>query len=147
MRKRQREFFCGIRILFIMVFALCGCSAMRLSKKTGEAKESYVPNLTPKLREDVVRFIDLKELDLDNDGKKEIVAIYNAGLNLRGVKVIKDNVPADKNVIFAKVFNTNDLRFELRNGLPMLIAKDNNSAGCGLTKFYVWDGKGFIHTI
>lgn len=95
------------------------------------------------VRGDVLSFIDLKEFDADKDGEKEIAAIYNAGLNLRGVKIIKINDQLGRNVIFSKVFNTNDLRLKVSHGLLSLMVKDQYSSGCGLNKFYIWDGKEF----
>ncbi len=144
---RQNLIYYRIKILFVFVLILCGCSTAGFSGKSGKSEDNYSFNQKPKITADVIKFIDLKEFDLDNDGEKEIMAIYNAGLNLRGVKIIRVNSQADKTVIFTKVFNTNDLRFEARNGLFTLIVKDQDSAGCGLNKFYVWDGKDFCQTI
>ena len=147
MLSRKKTMHYRIKILVLFVLILCGCSGTRFSEKSAKSQDSYLLNQKPKVTADVVKFIDLREVDMDNDGKKEIVAIYYAGLNLRGVKILKVDVQAEKNVIFTKVFNTNDLRFEERKGLLTLIAKDQDSAGCGLNKFYVWDGTDFCQTI
>lgn len=145
--KRQNYIYYQIKILFVIILVLCGCSTLRLAEKSDKSKVKYTINQKPKITDDVLKFIDLKEIDLDNDGEKEIAAIYNAGLNLRGVKVIKINNPAGKSVIFAKVFNTNDLRFKVRKGLLTLIVRDRDSAGCGVNKFYVWEGEKFYQMI
>lgn len=146
MRKRKNYIVYRFQILFIAFLLLCGCSTIRFSGKSDKSDKSndkYAPNRKFEVREDVLSFIDLKEVDVDKDGEKEIVAIYNAGLNLRGVKVIKVNNQVGRNVIFTKVFNTNNLRLKVRQGLLILMVKDQYPAGCGLNKFYIWDGKEF----
>lgn len=150
MKKRQNLIYYQTEILFMTILVLCGCSTIRFSEKSDKSDKSRVKNAVnqePKITDDVLNFIDLKEIDLDNDGGNEIAAIYNAGLNLRGVKVIKLNKQAGRRVIFAKVFNTNDLRFKVKKGVLTLIAKERDSAGCGLNKFYVWEGNEFHQII
>ncbi len=143
MSKRQNYINRQYKILFVSVLVLCGCSTIRLSEKSDKSKAKDAVMQEPKIIDDVVSFIDLKEIDLDNDGEKEIVAIYNAGVNLRGVKVIKVNNSAGRKVICSKVFNTNDLRVKVRKGVFTLVVKDRNSMGCGINRFYVWEGEGF----
>lgn len=147
MYKRQNHIYYQFKILFVAILTLCGCSTIRPSGRADKSKAKNAIIQEPKITKDVLNFIDLKEIDLNNDGEKEIVAIYNAGLNLRGVKVIKINNQAGRKVIFSKVFNTNDLRFKVRNGVFTLIVKERDSAGCGLNKFYVWEGKEFRQMI
>ncbi len=147
MKKRQNHICYQTEILFMSILVLCGCSTIRFLEKSDKAKVKDAVNQEPKITDDILNFIDLKEIDLDNDGENEIAAIYNAGLNLRGVKVIKINSPAGRSVIFAKVFNTNDLRFKIRKGLLTLIVKDRDSSGCGVNKFYIWEGKKFCQMI
>ena len=144
MLKRQNHIYRQFKILFVSTLLLCGCSTIRLSEKPDKSKvKNAVIDNKPKITDGVVSFIDLKEIDLDNDGEKEIAAIYNAGPNLRGVKVIKVNNSAGRRVICVKLFNTNDLRFKIRKGVFTLIAKDRDSIGCGVNRFYVWEGEGF----
>lgn len=147
MSNRKKAFSYEVKVLCVFSLVLCGCTTARFSEKYDKSKDKYALNQRPRITEDVLKFIDLKEIDLDNDGEKEIVAIYNAGLNLSGIKIIRVNSQADKTVVFTKVFNTHALRLEVRKGVLTLIVKDQDSAGCGLNKFYVWDGKDFCQTI
>lgn len=147
MLKGWNYIYFNFKILFVLFFVLCGCSTLRLSQESGKPQAKTEIIQIAELTDDVVSFIDLKEIDLDNDGENEMVAIYNAGLNLRGVKVIKLNNSTGRKVIFSKVFNTNDLRFKVKKGVGTLIVKYRNSAGCGWNKFYVWQGKEFSQFI
>lgn len=142
MCQRQMNSLCRIRLAVLLLLLLGGCSTTPPLDKADKSKYEY--RLKPRIVEGVLAFLDLQQIDLDNDGQKEIVGIYNAGLRLRGVKIIKENSQIDNKVIFSKVFNTNNLSVKVKNGVLTLIIKDRDSAGCGLTKFYHWDGKEFI---
>ncbi len=142
MCQRKMNHLCRIKLAVLLLLLLGGCRTTPPLDKADKDKYGY--RLKPRIVDGVLVFLDLQQIDLDNDGKKEIVGIYNAGLNLRGVKVIKENSQTDNKVIFSKVFNTNNLRIKIKKGVLTLIMKDRDSAGCGLTKFYHWDGKEFI---
>jgi len=96
--------------------------------------------------DDVLVFRDLQQLDLDNDGIKDIVAIYAVSADSSGVKVIKfDN--SKGNVIFERVFDTPNLKFAMKDNAPILITEQKvEIAGCingRLKSIYRWDGKAF----
>lgn len=96
--------------------------------------------------DDVLVFSDLQQVDLDNDGIKDIVAIYAISADSSGVKVIKfHNSKGD--VIFERVFDTPNLKFAMKDNVPVLIAEQKvEIAGCmngRLKSIYRWDGKAF----
>ncbi len=57
----------------------------------------------PRLTFDVRYFFDIQFADLDEDGIKEIVALYNSGLGLVGIKAIKWHDDTGS-VMFSRVF-------------------------------------------
>lgn len=128
--------FNGLRILFVLVLALAsGCV---VTPQEQPAKRVLA---------DVLVFRDLKEVDLDKDGAKEIIAIYATHSSASGVKVIKFRNGKGE-VIFERIFDTSDIKFEIKNGVPVLMVNEaGEAAGCdmrGVKSVYRWDGKAFV---
>ncbi len=135
MDKRQIRGVFRIKILFVlMLFLLSGCIT------TPKASE---PQAKKRVLDDVLVFRDLQQVDLDNDGKKEIVAIYATVVNSNGVKVIKfDNEKGE--VVFERVFNSQNLKFVMNGNIPTLIVEEIIPAtGSKLKSIYHWNGKAF----
>lgn len=126
-----------IKNLFIIIFLLGlagGCSTAAPHKK--EAKKRFT--------DDVLFFVDLQEIDLDKDGTKEIIAIYATGVNSSGVKVIKFD-KGRGNIIFTRIFNTPNTKFEMRKGIPVIKFEETGQApGRRVKGAYRWDGKAFV---
>ncbi|MFH1269492.1 MAG: hypothetical protein ABIH75_00345 [Candidatus Omnitrophota bacterium] len=119
----------------LILFFLSACATSSRSPKTG-AKS--------KILHDVVVFRDLKQIDLDNDGTKDIIAIYSTNVNSSGVKVIKFH--GDKgDVIFERSFNNPPgVKLVMDQDTPMLIVERTNEAsGRKIKDIYRWDGKSF----
>jgi len=138
MNKRQITAGFRIKILFVlMLFLLSGC--VTPSKPSKAPK----PQVKKGVLDDVLVFRDLQQVDLDNDGKKEIVAIYATAVNSSGVKVIKfDNDKGD--VVFGHVFNSQNLKFVMEGNIPTLIVEETIPAtGRKLKSIYRWNGKAF----
>jgi len=137
MIEKQVIFIRGIRVLFIIIFLLGlsgGCSTIPPNKE--EPKK--------KITDGVVFFRDLRQIDLDKDGEKEIIAIYAASLNSSGVKVIKFD-KGRGNVIFERVFNTPNTGFEMKKGIPIITFEEiDQVAGSRFNGAYRWDGEAFI---
>ena len=136
MDKRQLKNIFRMWILFISIlFLSSGCLT---PPKQPEPKKGVLNN--------VYVFRDLVQVDLDNDGEKEIVAIYTAALDSSGVKVIKFYGDKGK-VIFEHVFDTPNVKFVMKGKFPTIIAEYKGEAtGCssGITRhFYRWDGNAF----
>ena len=163
MTKKQKPILFAMGILFI-VLLLTGCTtakrkaAVTITPKQGVVvKESMVgkksiaepskvvPPREYKITKDVQVFKDLQQIDLDGDGIKEIIAIYNSTVkNLTGVKVIEISNDKVKNIIFKKSFITPNVKFELRKGTPVIIVKEKEYLfGLGVNKIYCWNGKSF----
>lgn len=141
MNKKQLTVTNVIKILFITLFLLGGCSTTKSKTATlGVAKE----DVKRKVLDDVLIFLDLQQVDLDKDGKKEVVAIYAASSKSSGVRVIKfSNDKGD--VIFERIFNTPNTKFEVRKGIPTIISEEiDYTSGRRLKNTYHWDGKAFI---
>lgn len=153
--KKSSEYI-GITVLFAALF-LFGCAAMKVKKPAAEApmpggitqeKPEVVspkPRVTKKkVLQDVLVFRDLPQIDLDNDGEKEIVAVYAIDPQSSGVKVIKVSNEDGKNIIFKKAFGTPHIEFEVIDGVPAITVRElNPSGGCEVKKIYYWDGKAF----
>ncbi|MDD4895035.1 MAG: hypothetical protein PHW54_06980 [Candidatus Omnitrophica bacterium] len=137
MDRRQIRIIFRMGVLFISIlFLSSGC----LTPPKEHAPKKGVLN-------NVYVFRDLVQVDLDNDGQKEIIAIYTPALNSSGVKVIK--FYGDKGeVVFERNFDTPNLKFRMKGRAPTLIAEYKSEAtGCssGITKdFYRWDGNAFV---
>jgi len=135
-RMQLRNIF-RMGVLFISIlFLSSGCST---PPKQHESKKGVM--------DDVYVFRDLAQVDLDNNGGKEIVAIYTAALNSNGVKVIKFYGDKGK-VIYEHVFDTPNVKFAMKGKVPTLIVEYKGEAtGCssGITRnFYRWDGNTFV---
>lgn len=155
MGKKQIINIYRITILFLMLFFIYGCSTAekkampltgpeqkKVDKRKGAVKQ--VMKVKNKLTWDVMAFRDLKQIDLDNDGEKDIVAVYVPSLNCSGVKVIKVTKHKGE-VIFNKTFMTPNTKIEIKNGVPMIIVRDINLfGGLGVKKIYLWNGKTFV---
>ena len=146
MVKKQVILAREIKILFIIIFLLGlggGCSTV--SKKASLPAVKQEPQ--KRITDDVRNFLDLQQIDLDKDGEKEIIAIYATGVNSSGVKVIKFDKDRG-NVIFERIFNTPNTKFEMKKGIPTIIVEETVQAtGCTggrLKNIYCWDGKAFI---
>lgn len=127
----------GIKILFIILFLLGGCATTKPSAMKKSRKKELLAG--------VVFFKELQQIDLDKDGEKEILAIYAAGADSTGVRVIKSNRKKGEHIIFERVFNTPDVKLKLKAGAPYVIVRGSGqAAGCGLRKTYHWDGKAFV---
>ena len=115
MNKKQITTGFRIKILFVLIlFLLSGCAT------TSKEPE---PQVRKGVLDDVLVFRDLQQVDLDNDGKKEIVAIYATAVNSSGVKVIKfDKDKGD--VVFERVFNNPpNVKFMMEDNIPTLIVE------------------------
>ncbi len=130
MAKIQISGFIKAEVLFVVIFSLLsGCATP--------------PKQQPKKRilEDVLVFRDLQQVDLDNDGTKEIVAIYATSNNSTGVKVIKlfdDN----GNVVFERIFSTPDVKFWMKNKVGLLsVDSKSEPYGRKIRSVYRWDSK------
>ena len=136
MGKRQISSIFKMKILFVlMLFLSSGCVT------TSKAPE---PQARKSVLDDVLVFRDLQQVDLDNDGKKEIVAIYSTAVNSSGVKVIKfHNDKGD--VVFERVFNnTPNVKFVMKDNIPSLVVEETGKIrGRKLKSIYRWDGKAF----
>ncbi len=137
MVKKQVILTREIKILFIIIFLLGlggGCSTTPPHKK--ETKKGMM--------DDVLFFRDLQQVDLDKDGEKEIIAIYATGVNSSGVKVIKFDKDRG-NVIFERIFNTPNTKFEMKKGIPVIKFEEiGRVAGRRVKGAYCWDGKAFV---
>jgi len=125
-----------IKILFVLIILfLSGCA---VSPKQEPPRKNVLA--------DVLVFHDLREVDLDKDGVKEIVAIYSTRSNTSGVKVIKFR-NGNGEVIFERIFNTLDVKFEMKNNVFSLIvgetAQPAGYAAHGMKSVYRWDGNAF----
>ncbi len=141
MVKKQVILMRGIEILFVLILSLLsGCVTSSKAPKP-QAKRGVL--------DDVLVFRDLQQVDLDNDGIKEIVAIYATAVNSSGVKVIK--FTNDKgNIIFERILNSPNTKLEIKKGIPVLIVEETTQAiGCSggrIKSIYRWDGKAFTLT-
>ena len=149
MKKRQKDLCLGIIIVFLIPLIFGGC--VTTTKKTGSVSALKHRNIskhyikkTNLIRNDVKVFRDLQELDLDNDGEKEIIAIYSTYLNLGGVKIIKVN-DGKVDVIFKHLSGTPIIKFEVIKSIPTIILEDIDFAsGHRVRKIYRWRNKSFI---
>jgi len=136
MNKKQMTAGFRTTILFVStLFLLSGCVTTSKAPK---------PEVRKRVLGDVLVFRDLQQVDLDNDGTKDIIAIYSTTLNSSGVKVIKfDKDKGD--VVFERVFNNPpNVKFMMQDNIPNLIVEETIQAtGRKLKSIYRWDGKAF----
>lgn len=146
MDKKQGVVIRAVKILFLISFLLAGCTTTpkAVSPKAAAKQETPKQEIKKKFLDDILVFLDLQQVDLDKDGKKEVVAIYAAGSKSSGVRVIKFS--KDKgDVIFERIFNTPNTKFEVRKGIPTIISEEiDYTSGRRLKNTYHWDGKAFI---
>ena len=153
-----------IRILFAAVFLLAGCATAKKKPQAGSIPIAPKQEVTAKkaiakpeqlslpekkaeekLSDDVQTFLNLQELDLDNDGASEIIAVYVNSANVNCVKVIKTIAGNKGTVLFKESFPVSDIKLDIKGRLPILTVKKIDSAtGRKSDKTYHWDGKAFI---
>ena len=136
MNKKQITTGFRMRILFVLIlFLLSGCATTSKAPK---------PEVRKRVLDDVLVFRDLQQVDLDNNGTKDIIAVYSTNVNSSGVKVIKfDKDKGD--VVFEHVFNSPpNVKFVMEDNIPTLIVEETIQAtGRKLKSIYRWDGKAF----
>lgn len=140
----------------LISLSLCGCATIKkeppaavISEKEVVTKPKVVKERSiakeeakPGIRDDVLAFHDLQLIDLNGDGRVEIVAIYINNLHLGAVKVIKIEDDARGAILFKGTFSSPKIRFQVIRGVPSIIVKDKDYPfGFGLSKVYQWDGK------
>jgi len=136
MDKSQIGGILRVKILFVLpLLLLSGCVTPSQAPKP-EAKKGVL--------DDVLVFRDLQQIDLDNNGTKDIIAIYSTKVNSSGVKVIKFDKDKGE-VVFEHVFNNPpNVKFVMENNIPTLIVEETILAtGRKLKSIYRWDGKSF----
>jgi hypothetical protein len=140
MIKRHKIVLLGLQVLMIIVLFSLGCSTLK--NKTSSNPQACKKQVT----DDVVVFLDLRQIDVDNDGEKDILALYLTRNNLNGVKIIKTDNKGDGHVIFKQLFFTNNAAIKINNGIPMIIIKERFSIPFwfALKKTYRWNGEGFF---
>lgn len=96
---------------------------------------------------DVMVFNDLKQIDLDGDGTKDIIAVYSTNSNSSGVKVIKFHND-DGEVIFERAFsNPPGVKLMMEGDTPILIVEmTNETTGRKIKDIYRWNGNAFVLT-
>jgi len=134
-------FALGTGVFLITTLFSVGC--VTAPKKAVVPHVAVVPQ-PPKVTQDVRVFRALRQIDLDNDGTKEIVAIYDTNTNVCGVKVLKDMDNKAK-IIFAQSFEDPDIQFEVVNGIPkILFWQPVQDTAYKVHRSYSWDGKTFM---
>jgi hypothetical protein len=105
--------------------------------------EAAKPKARNSIRDDVIVFRNLQMLDLEGDGRKEIVAVYTAKAHTSGVKVIK--FAGDQaDIMYVHIFNSPNTKLAVRKGMPEIVSEEFDPfRGFPLKKTYVWDGKTF----
>lgn len=139
MTRIQNRSILKIEILFIFVLMLSFSFGCKTAPK-------QPPAVKKGILDDVLVFRDLQQVDLDNDGIKDVVAIYATADNLTGVKAIISR-DGKGEVAFEDVFNTADVKLAMKDNRPALIVEQKNeSTGCAdgrIKSVYQWDGKAF----
>lgn len=140
MKRDKSLFLLAAGVVILAAVLSGGCVS---APKKALAPEPAAPQL-PQVTQDVKVFRALQQIDLDNDGSKEIVAIYDTNTNVCGVKVLKD-VNNQAVIIFEQVFDDPGVKFEVIKGVPKILfyqpAGDN---GAKSNRSYSWDGKTFV---
>ncbi|MCK9594163.1 MAG: hypothetical protein PHH68_00755 [Candidatus Omnitrophica bacterium] len=141
----RNKFLFALATGFFLLTAALSSGCVTASKKadTLPAPGAAVPQ-PPKVTQDVKVFRVLQQIDLDNDGKKEIVAIYDTNSNVCGVKVLKD-VDDQAQIIFEQVFVDPGVKFEVVSGTPkILFCQPIQDTGYKMNRSYSWDGSTFV---
>jgi len=139
-----RKFFLityGIQFLLIALFLTVGCSTLN----KGVCQRSR-PKMAQKkkITNDVLVFLDLQQIDLDQDRQNEIIAVYSTNMNATGVKVIKFHGKGC-DIIYHRSFNSQSTRLRIEKGTPIITVEGTDyPVGCGLKNTYIWDGKAFV---
>jgi hypothetical protein len=167
----KKEFImpvCRISLLFTMLCFSYGCTTwekktepVSLPKQeklaavvpkneviTEKTKVARRPELKSKIKftYDVLAFRDLKQIDLNHDGTKEILAIYTTKANLGGVGVIKIIDKKTGKIILKQTFNTANIKFRMNKDKPLILVKEKDYLfGWGMNRVYQWDGQAFIY--
>ncbi len=83
----QKLFFLLPKVLFVIIILLFGCSPV---KKKPVSLDLAKKEVKKSLLDEVLVFKDLQQVDLDSDGKKEIIGVYSTpAIYTTGVIVIK----------------------------------------------------------
>lgn len=151
---RHKFFSCAAIVLLPALFLSSGCVTGRIKKHhayvaaeryaSGNKGNIFTKTLRPRFTDDVLVFRDLQYIDLNNDGTKEIVAIYETASGSTGVKVIKMKGNDHGEVLFKHLFIGSKVKFEAKGGLALIVVEESGSGICRrLKKSYYWDGSAF----
>jgi|GEM_PF-3169877 len=133
----------GTGVFLAMTLFSGGCVSAPKAAKPGVPPSAAVVSQPQKVTQDVKVFRALQQIDLDNDGVKEIVAIYDTNNNTCGVKVLKD-VNNQARIIFERLFDDPNVKFEVVKGTPRIFfCQASQNAGPKTARSYSWDGKTF----
>lgn len=151
MAKRQIALLLALQIIFVVIFFSFGCSTLKkpvleTSVLKSKSEQGFSPELKRLLTDDVMVFVDLWQVDMDNDGQKDILALYNTDFYGRGVKVIKIDNGAGS-VIFKCFFAPRDIKIEMKKGIPLIVVNEENVLPwMSSRKVFVWNGEAFVST-
>ena len=138
--------------VFVALFMLYSCATLDKNKdsaglyKTQSIAKGRPFGLRKKganktLTYDVLGFLDLKQIDLDNDAQKDIIALYTNTEHLSSVKVIK--VRNNKGeVVYKQTMGNNDVRIDVENGMPVIIVKE--APFIFRNRILRWNGEAFV---
>ncbi len=154
----NRCLFHKVGMQLLLLFFLSGCVTVKKEAlppvnmvKPDAAAQKMAPSgglsrkeLDNKLTDDVISFTDLQQIDLNKDGKNEIVALYIAKGDLSGVKVISADDGKCGNVLFRRIFDTKNAKLEIKDGIPVVMFEEFGPSGRLSKKTLVWDGVTFI---
>jgi hypothetical protein len=127
MATRRIKFCYKIEIIFLTLFLLYSCASV--DKKTGSPLAKGRPfGLRKKaanktLTDDVLGFLDLKQIDLDNDAQKDIIALYTNTEHLSSVKVIKVRNNQGE-VVYKQTIGNRHVKIDVKSGTPVIIIKE-----------------------
>jgi len=141
MRSNQL-FMRGKIYIFVLLLILPGC----VTSKKGGPPPGEAVGKKMEISGDVMAFRDLQEIDLDGDGKKEIVAVYTTSSNSTGIKVIKTNENKKGVIVFEKKFELSpDIEFKVIENTPTITVKKTDPVTKKSSKEILrWDGKAFV---
>lgn len=143
MDKYRLNFYYKITIVFLSLFLLCSCATSH--KETGSAAISKEKtkqlntriqriaqrkpfglrrsNANKTLTGDVLVFLDLKQVDLDNDAQKDIIALYTNTEQLLSVKVIRVKDTGGE-VVYKEVIGKKHVKIDVKEDIPLIIIKE-----------------------
>ena len=131
--------------LLLVLFFLSGCSTTKDTKIPSQQLAHLAPTIDKRdeFLEKVAVFRDLRQIDLDEDGREEMVAVYTSVDNATCVRVFRINNNRQE-LIFKETFATPDVSFHIQNGVPLLVYKEYDaSLRRRLNKIYHWTGERF----